>query len=121
MSINHPLTSQRKAVAVSLSLFIVGILFLSINHMWWPGMILVFGLPLALKQYLTGRKYDTGLTLVLFLGLFITITFDITWKVVLPVLFGIGSFYMLLKEFVAPDAEPEEDKEEDLNKEIEEK
>lgn len=83
--------------------------------------MLAVGLPLALRQYLLGRAYDTCISLLVFVGTFVTVQFDITWRVFLPILFTIGAIYVLFKEFTEPEIEKEEDKEEDALHEMEEK
>ena len=83
--------------------------------------MLAVGLPLGLRQYLLGRHYDMAITLLVFVGTFVTVQFDITWKVFLPILFSIGALYILAREFLTPDEPSEEEKEEDAQKELEEK
>lgn len=121
MSDHHPLTSKKKAQAYSTALFLVGLAALIVTDEWWPGIMLALGLPLALRQYLLGRTYDTMVTLLVFVGTFITVQFDISWRVFLPILFTLGALYILFREFLGPDEMTEEEKEEDLNHEIEEK
>ncbi len=82
--------------------------------------MLIVGLPLALRQFLLGRTYDTIVTLLVFVGTFVTVQFDISWKIFLPVLFTLGAIYILFREFMGPDETPEDEKEEALNHEIEE-
>ena len=79
------------------------------------------GAPLALRQYLLGRHYDMGVTILVFFGTFITVQFDISWRIFLPILFTIGAVYILLREFLGIDGVGESESEEDLNHEIEEK
>ena len=50
-----------------------------------------------------------------------TVQFDISWRIFLPILLTIGALYILLREFFGPDETTEEEKEEELNHEIEEK
>ena len=83
--------------------------------------MLGIGLPLALRQYLLGRTYDMGITLLIFVGTFVTVQFDITWRIFLPILFTIGAIYILFREFTDSEGEDEDEKEEDLNHELEEK
>ena len=118
---HHPLTSKKKAHAISTALFLLGLAILIFTDAWWPGIMLAIGIPLALRQYLLGRSYDMGITLLVFVGTFITVAFDITWRVFLPILFTIGAIYVLFREFTGADGEKEDEREEDLNHEIEEK
>lgn len=121
MSEHPPITSKRKAQATSTALFLVGLAILVFTDVWWPGMMLVLGLPLALRQYLLGRTYDMLISLLVFVGTFVTVQFDISWRLFLPILFTLGALYILFREFFGPDETTEEEKEEELNCEIEEK
>ena len=116
-----PITSKKKAQALSTALFLLGLAVLIFTEVWWPGIMLAFGLPLALRQYLLGKKYDMCITLLVFIGSFVTVQFDISWKVFLPILFSIGAIYILAREFLAPDEPTEKEKEEDIQHEMEEK
>lgn len=116
----HPLTSKKKARSFSVSLLLLCLAVLTATNAWWPGIMLALGLSIGLKQYLLGKTYDLGITLLVFIGTFITVQYDISWKVFLPILFSIGAFYVLLREIFEPDEMTEEEKEEDLNHEIEE-
>lgn len=120
MADHHPLTSRKRAGALSTALFLVGLATLIFTESWWPGIMLIVGLPLALRQFLMGRHYDTLVTLLVFVGTFVTVQFDISWQIFLPILFTLGALYILFKEFFGPDETTEEEKEEELNHEIEE-
>ena len=120
MSDNHPLTSRKKAQALSTALFLLGLATLIFTDAWWPGIMLIIGVPLALRQYLLGRRYDTMMTLLVFVGTYVTVQFDISWRIFLPVLFTLGALYILFREFLGPDETTEEENEEELNHEIEE-
>jgi hypothetical protein len=82
--------------------------------------MLVIGLPLALRQYLLGRPYDTGISLFVFVGVFVTVQFNISWEILLPVLFALGGIYILFREYLESMEETLEEKEDDINHEIEE-
>lgn len=116
----QPLTSRKRARSFSVALLLLGLAILTLTDAWWPGIMLALGLSIGLKQYLLGKTYDLGITLLVFVGTFITVQYDISWKIFLPILFSIGAFYILLRELFEPDAITEEEKEEDLNHEIEE-
>jgi hypothetical protein len=120
MSEHRPITSRKKAQALSTALFLVGLASLIFIDVWWPGIMLIIGLPLALRQYLLGRNYDMMVTLFVFVGTFISVQFDISWRIFLPILFTLGALYILFREFLGPDETSEEEKEEELNHEIEE-
>ena len=113
--------SKRKANALSFALFLGAIAILTLIKSWWPGIMLAVGLPLALNQYLLGKMYDMAISLFVFIGVFITVTFNINWDILLPVLFVTGGVYIFVKEFFGPKEETEEEKEEEKNKEFEDK
>ena len=117
---SHPIASQKKAAAIAISLFLIGLGILSYTGNWWPGIMLIIGIPLSIKQYLTGKKYDFALTLFVFVGVFVSVQFDIEWKILLPVLFTIGGIHLFCKDCLESFFPSEEEKEEDLNEEIEE-
>lgn len=113
-------TSHRRARVISTAFFLLGLAILTITEDWWPGIMLAVGIPLALRQYLLGRSYDMAVTLLVFVGTFVTVQFDISWKLLLPILFTIGAIYMLIREFGEEINETEAEREEDINHEIEE-
>lgn len=120
MSEHPPITSKKKAQALSTVLFLLGLATLIFTQNWWPGIMLIVGLPLALRQYLLGRIYDAMISLLVFVGTFITVQFDISWQIFLPILLTLGALYIFFREFFGPDETSEEEKEEILNREIEE-
>ena len=111
--------SERKAHALTIALFLVGLAILAYVNVWWPPILLVIGIPLALRQYLVGRRYDMAISLIVFLGAYITIQFNLHLQITLPVLFTIGAIHVLIREFFAK-RHTEIEREEDTEKEIEE-
>jgi hypothetical protein len=87
---------------------------------FWPALMLVVGIPLALRQYLLGRHYDMWITLFVFVGVFVTVEFEIEWEIFLPVLFTLGGIYIFFREYLESSTSPETEREESLNEEIEE-
>lgn len=116
----HRIVCQKKATRLSFALFLIGLATLSFVGVWWPGIMLAIGIPLSVKQYLLGKRYDVALTLFVFVGVFVTVEFDIKWEILLPVLFTIGGIYILFRDFLESVTPTEKEKEEDLNEEIEE-
>jgi len=116
----QPIMSKRKAQSLSFALFLIGLAINTYFKLWWPAIMLTIGIPIALKQYLVGKRFDMVISLIVFLGTFITVQFDIKWEIVLPVLFTIGGLYVFFKEFFGPKDVTESDIEENQNKEIEE-
>lgn len=117
----HPKTSRKKAQILSFSFFILGIAYLAITQNWWPAIMLVFGFPIAFREYLLGRNYDAFVTIVVFLGIFLSVQFDYGWAVVLPVLFTVAGIYIFFRDFFHMVPETEVEEEEEVEKEIEEK
>jgi predicted membrane protein len=115
-----PIMSRKKAHSLSFALFLAGLALITYFKYWWPGIMLAIGLPLALRQYLLGKRFDMTVSLIVFLGVFVTVQFNIKWEVVLPVLFTLGGLYVFFKEFFGPKEIEETDEEEDHNIEIEE-
>ena len=116
-----PLTSKKRAKALSSALFLIGIAIIMYLNAWWPSIMVVIGLPLALKQFLERRLHDAVLTLIVFIGFFIMAQCNISWKILLPILFVMAAVYILCKEWVEDKIVSEESHEKDLNQEIEEK
>jgi hypothetical protein len=83
--------------------------------------MLAIGIPLALRQYLLGKTYDMLISLLVFVGTFVTVEFDISWRVFLPILFTLGAIYILFRELFESSTHSEAEDEEDLNHQIEEK
>jgi len=117
----HPIKSRKRTRAYATALFLIGLAILALTDAWWPGIMLATGLPLALHQYLTGRTHDTLVTLLVFVGTFITVQFDISWRLFLPTLFTIAAIYIIAREYMETNAESEEELDEDTNLEIEER
>jgi hypothetical protein len=116
----NAMVSRRRAKLLSFVLFLVGLGVLTYAGVWWPGIMLVVGIPLGLRQYLLGRHYDMGISLFVFVGVFVTVQFDIAWEVVLPVLFTLGGIYIFFREWLESKETSEDEDEEDHNIEIEE-
>ena len=112
--------SRKRISAFSGSLFFLGLAVVSLLGAWWPGIMLVVGLPLALRQYLFERRGDMLLTLFVFGGIFITAQFAISWEILLPVIFFIAALYILGREFLETSAETVDEEIEEINHEIEE-
>ena len=100
----------------------VGFAILAAFGKWWPGILLAIGIPVSLRNFLTGKVYEGFVSLVIFFGVYLSYYFEFRGRVAAVVIFGLGALYFFLKEFVPP-AEPDEtedEMEEDINHEIEE-
>lgn len=113
---SKPLIMRKRAKVAALIIFLLGLAIVTYTQAWWPGIMVVVGLPLAVWQYLQGRLYDMAITLFVFIGAFATVQFDIQWEILLPVLFTIGGIYIFFREWIesrtASDQELEEKKDE---------
>ncbi len=113
--------SKRRAQSITLALFLVGLAILSYLDAWWPGVMLVIGIPLAIRQYLMGKRHDSLVTIFIFIGFFFITKFNIAWKILVPILFILAACYILSREFLSSFQESEDEREDDLNHELEEK
>lgn len=118
--IPHPKVSKKRAKSISSALFLVGLGIVGFTGTWWPGIMLAIGLPLALRQYLLGKSYDVFITLLIFVGVFITAQFNASWEFLLPVVLVTGGIYVFFRDYIESRNAPEDASEEDLNEEIEE-
>ena len=113
--------SKKRAQSICYAIFLVGLAILFYTDKWWPASMLVIGVPLALKQFLSGRKREAFLSLFFFVGYYITEAFAIPWKMFIPILFIMAAIYVICREWVEGKSETEVEAEQDLNKKIEEK
>lgn len=115
-----PLIAKNKVEALSTALFLIGLATLFFIESWWPGIMLVVGLPLALKQFLQRRIHDALLTLFVFVGFFTIAQFNISWKILIPILFIMGAVYILCKEWVKSETGEDEENMSSINDESQE-
>lgn len=116
---SNALMSKKRAAKICAALFFLFLIAIAVTQNWWPGIMLAVGLPLALRQYLMGRRYDMMVSLLVFVGTYITVEYEISWQVFLPILFSLGAIYVFFREMTEEETEPEQ--EEDQNHEFEEK
>ena len=114
------ITSLKRAKALSLSLFLVGLAICSFTQSWWPTIMLVAGVPLALKQVLLGRPQDALLSLVVFVGVYMSYQYEINWDMLLPILFLVAAIFVIYREFWTTRYPPLDEEDEDINTELEE-
>lgn len=114
----HPYVSKRKANNLSGGLFLIGLATLSYLEIWWPGILLVIGLPFAVRQALLGKGYDAILIACIFAGLFVSYLFP-NKGIFIPVVLFCAGIYLIFRDVSEPEEEDEE--EEELQKELEEK
>ncbi|MCB1114533.1 MAG: hypothetical protein KDK62_07245 [Chlamydiia bacterium] len=95
----HYQISRKKAEAISTGVFLIALGVLFYFNYWWPGILLAIWAFLGTRQSLTGRHFDFAVSSIILLGLFVVITFDISWSVLGPLLFVIGGAYMIFREY----------------------
>ncbi len=95
--------SKKRIKAITTALFLVGLAILSYTGQWWPGIMLAVGIPLALRELLLGKYYDMCVSLFVFVGVFLTIQFTISWEILLPVIFTVGGIYILCRDWAESD------------------
>lgn len=94
-----PIASKQRASATFNGLLLIGLGILFFTNTWWPGILLVIGIALAVRQFLRGRYYDTVLSIVIFAGLFIGSLFNWSFSYFVPVLFTLAGIYLLYSEW----------------------
>ncbi len=95
-----PFSSKKSILLLAFALFLLGIACMIYFKAWWPYSLLVLGLPLAIKQFLEKRCWDSLFTLIVFVGFFSLIKFDIPWKILLNVFFVVSAVYLLCREWL---------------------
>lgn len=114
MSKPMPRISYAKATYWSFLLFLITLGVVSFMGAFWPGIILIVGIPLASRQFLVARYRDAIMTGVVFVGSYVTIVYDINWELFLPALFVLGAFYIFFNELTLYSTETEIEVEEDF-------
>ena len=71
----HLKVSKRRASAISSALMLILLAINSFTGYWWPYIYITIGAPLAFRQFLAGRIYDSVLSLMIFGGLFLVSSF----------------------------------------------
>lgn len=117
----HQHISKHRTKAITLALFLMSLALIAYLNAWWPWILLAVGAALAMRQWLLERTFDFVVTLIVFLGGFFSVLFDLSWRTLLPILFGIGGIILVVREYLESTTPTLEEEEEDLNQEIEEK
>jgi hypothetical protein len=100
---SNVILSKRKADAISNGVFLIGLGVLFYTNAWWPGILIILWVALALRQFLTGRNYDAVLSTIILIGLFLISYVKVDWSILVPVLFVIGGIYLIFKEYFYAD------------------
>ncbi|MCH9812246.1 hypothetical protein K0U07_05760 [bacterium] len=111
-------TSKRRAAAISTALLLILLAINTLTGAWWPYICLTIGFPLIIRQFLQGRTYDSIVSAVIFIGLFVVNNYEVEWQVILPVAFISSAILILFREFINPFAAKEPEMERDRDIEI---
>jgi len=111
--------SKRKADGISNGIFLIGIGILLFTGVWWPGILLVLWVTLAVRQTLTHRWYDLLISSILLLGLVAISLINFEWSVIIPILLILGGIYIIFHEYCVAEGIDEEDPIEETSREIE--
>lgn len=98
--------SKGKADAISNGVFLMSLGILLYTNKWWPWILLALCLMLMIRQLLTNRKFDMMVSLAIFGTLFVLAYFEISFSVLMPVLFVAGGAYLILREYLFSNGEP---------------
>lgn len=104
MSKSRP--SQNRINTLTLVLFLLGLAILAFTDQWWPGIMLIIGIPLAIRQFCAGNTRSMAITVIVFGGIFILQIFPVPTRNILPVLLLLAAIYLLLREFTLPNLPP---------------
>jgi len=89
---------KRKADTISNGVFLILLGFLFYTGQWWPGILFALGLTFAIREYLTGRRLDFFITVIVvgILGVF-TLAGHV-FSMFFPLLFVVAGLYLIAKE-----------------------
>lgn len=113
-----PLVSRQRASATFNGILFIGLGILFWTNGWWPGILLVIGSALVVRQSLRGRIYDAILSAAIFGGLFLSALFNWEFSFLIPVLFTSAGLYLLFTEWWMKHDRVGEEKVEDMTQEI---
>lgn len=119
---NLPNLSKKKADAISNGVFLICLAILFYTGAWWPSILAALWATLATRQFLTGRLYDLFISTCILFGLFLFYYLNVNWSILIPILFTVGGIYIIFREYYyAESTGPEDEKNEEIEKEMEEK
>lgn len=100
--------SRGKIEAVSNGVFLIGLGALFYTGFWWPGILLVIWAMLAVRQLLSERKFDFVISTIILGGVFLISYFNLQWDMILPGVFVLGGIYLIVREYLYSEKDPEE-------------
>ena len=86
------------ANAIGSVVLAIGICLMAYLDRWWPAFALVLGASVFARQFARRRFYDATITACIFGGLYVAFTFDLPWKVLMPVIFVVAAITNLFRE-----------------------
>lgn len=89
---------KRKADAISNGVFLILLGFLFYTGQWWPGILFALGLTFAIRQYLTGRRLDFFITLIVVGILGVMTLAGHVFSIFFPLLFVAAGIYLIARE-----------------------
>ncbi|MBM3192522.1 MAG: hypothetical protein FJZ63_07750 [Chlamydiae bacterium] len=114
------LISSKRAKGFSIASFLLGLGILSVTNSIWPACMLVIGISLAIRQLFLRRYYEMCVSLIIFTGIYAIETWNLPWQTLLPVVFFTSALFILAREYVDSRLASLDQKDEDLNHELEE-
>jgi hypothetical protein len=91
--------SRSKSESIGNGVFLISLGVLFYFQWWWPGILLAIWASFAARQLFSGRTQDFLLTSVLLFSLFLVAFFNLSWDLLMPVLFVLAGGYLIFKEF----------------------
>ncbi len=91
--------SPKRVYAISGACFLFGLAILVYTSYWWPGILLVIGLSLAIRHFFLGRSYDLLRSLGFFIGLFVVDELGLSLHLFFAILLTFGATLVLLRRF----------------------
>jgi hypothetical protein len=93
-----PNLPKRKADTISNGVFLVLLGILFYTEQWWPGILFALGLTFAVRQYLTGRRMNFLITIILIGLLGILTLAGNKFALFFPILFIAAGLVLIGKE-----------------------
>ena len=89
---------KRKADTISNGVFLILLGCLFYTGQWWPGILFALGLTFAIRQYLTGRRLNFFITIVLVGVLGVMTLAGQAFSLLFPILFIGAGLFLIAKE-----------------------
>jgi uncharacterized membrane-anchored protein YitT (DUF2179 family) len=93
-----PLASATRANSLAMLALLGGLLAIAFSSFYWPLILLTVGISLSVRRMLLGFPYEAALTLLVFIGLFITLRYNLDWTAILTVALSCAAITLLFRE-----------------------